>query len=285
MSATGPIIAVLGGTGRQGGQVARHLLDDGWAVRTLTRAPDAEKARSLAALGADVVYADLEDPASLDSAFAGAYGVFSMQTPHAGSPEIEIRQGLNAGRAAERAGIRHLVYGSAGPGDEKTGIEQWDAKLEIARGLESLGLPLTVLRPMAFMELMTDPTFFPQSSTWYTMPKLAGVDRRIPWLSVRDLGAIAARAFAEPERFLGRNVRLTADVKSLAECRHLYREVKGRNPPRFPMPLFLFRRFVGDDTLDMWRWLHDHPVDADPSETRTILPQAMDVRTWLKSAA
>jgi uncharacterized protein YbjT (DUF2867 family) len=285
MSTSGRTIVVVGATGRQGGQVIRHLLEDGWHVRALTRKPDGKKAAPLREQNVDIVRADLEDPTSLDEAFAHAYGVFSMQAPHSGSIEIEIRQGMNAARAAERAGIHHVVYGSGGPGNEKTGIEQWDAKIEVARGMKQLGLPLTVLRPMAFMELMVDPTFYPQSSTWYTMPKLTGLDRRIPWLSVRDLGAIAAKAFADPGNFIGKDLRLAADVKSLAQCREIYREVKGRNPPRFPMPLFLFRRFVGDDVLAMWRWLRANPVDLDTGPTFEVHPGAMDVRTYLRSAA
>ena len=283
MSTTGRTIAVLGATGRQGGQVVRHLLQDGWTVRALTRAPDGRKASELGRLGAHPVRADLEDEKSLDAAFADAHGLYSVQVPHSGSIEIEIRQGLNAGKAASRAGVRHVVYGSAGLDQRKRGIEQWDAKIEIARGFRELGLPLTVLRPMAFMELMTDAAYFPQSSTWYTMPKLLGEDHRVAWISVQDLGAIAAKAFAAPERFVGRELNLVADVRSIAECREIYREVNGRRPPRFPLPLFLFRRFVGDDVIRMWSWLHDHPVDADPAETREIHPEAMDVRAWLQT--
>ncbi|WP_354498395.1 NmrA/HSCARG family protein [Mycetocola sp. 2940] len=281
---TGRTIAVLGATGRQGGQVVRRLLVDGWHVRAIIRKPGSKKAVILKERGVDVFGADLEDPKSLDSAFAGAHGVFSMQEPRSGSIEIEIRQGTNAARAAARAGVRHVVYGSAGPGEETTGIEQWDAKIEVARQMKGLGLPLTVLRPMAFMELMVDPSFYPQSSTWYTMPKLAGLDCRIPWLSVRDLGAIAAKAFADPERFIGMDLRLAADVKSLAECRAIYRDVTGKNPPRFPIPLFLFRKFVGDDVLNMWRWLRVNPVELDIGPTYEIHPETMDVRTWLANS-
>ena len=65
--------------------------------------------------------------------------------------------------------------------------------------MKELGLPLTTLRPMAFMELMSDPNYYPNSSTWYIWPNLTGTDRKIPWISVQDLGAIAAKAFANPE--------------------------------------------------------------------------------------
>jgi uncharacterized protein YbjT (DUF2867 family) len=63
------IIAVTGATGRQGGAVARHLLAGGWQVRALTRTPENEPARKLAALGAEVIRTDMADPRTLTDAF------------------------------------------------------------------------------------------------------------------------------------------------------------------------------------------------------------------------
>ena len=283
ISAEGKTIAVVGSTGRQGGQVARRLLEQGWRVRAITRTPEGKKAAALKEAGADVVQADLEDQAALEAAFENTYGVYTMQPPLMGKMEVEIRQGRNAAQAAKKAGIRHLVYGSAGPGHTKTGIEQWDSKLEVTRTMKDLGLPLTVLRPMAFMELMTDPAYYPQSSTWYTMTNLTGTERKIPWLSVQDLGAIAAKAFAHPDDFIGRDLPLAADAQSLAELREIYKEVRGKYPPRFPIPLFLFERFVGKDILNMWRWLRANPVSLDTSPTYQVQPEAMTVRRWLRS--
>jgi uncharacterized protein YbjT (DUF2867 family) len=61
-------ILVTGATGLQGGAVARHLLKLGKPeVRCLTRRPDSEAAKTLKQLGAEVVRADLDDPASLKS--------------------------------------------------------------------------------------------------------------------------------------------------------------------------------------------------------------------------
>ena len=280
----GKTIAVIGATGRQGGQVARQLLGQGWQVRAVTRTPQSKKAEALKASGAEVVKADLNDRASLESAFAGAYGLYHMQ-PGLGDMAVEIPQGRNAAEAAKQAGIRHLVYGSAGPGQTKTGIQQWDAKIEVKQIINELGLPLTVLRPMAFMELMTDPAYYPQSSTWSTMTKLAGTERRIPWLSVQDLGAIAAKAFSNPDDFIGKDLPLAADAQSLGELREIYKDVRGKYPPRFPMPLFLMKKFVGQDILNMWNWLRANPVDLETDPTYHVHPQAMNVRTWLRSQA
>lgn len=283
ISGEGKTIAVVGATGRQGGQVVRQLLRHGWKVRALTRKPASEKAVDLFIAGADVVRADLDDKGSLESAFANMYGVFHMQPPTLGQLDREVRQGKNAAEAAKATGVRHVVFGSAGPGHEKTGIEQWDAKIEVTNHMKELGLPLTVLRPMAFMELMTDASYYPQSSTWYIWPRLTGTERRIPWLSVKDLGAIAAKAFADPDGFLGKDLPLAADAQSLGECREIYKKVKGHEPPRFPMPMFLFEKFVGKDIPKMWRWLRNNPVSGETSQTYEIHPQAMSVQAWLSN--
>ena len=282
MTAAGSkIIAVTGATGRQGGAAARHLLRDGWHVRALTRRPKGPKARTLAALGVDVVGADMADRASLAVAFQGAYGVYSVQNPMISGHQAEIRQGTLVADAAKEAGARHVVYGSAGTGQAGTGVPSWESKLEVEAHMRHLGLPLTVLRPMAFMELMTDKSYFPAVSTWHLMPSLMGWSRPVGWLSVDDLGLIAARVFAAPDHFVGQDLKLTSDVKTLDECRALYRDVIGKAPPRFPMPIWLFRRIVGPDLIAMWRWLRTGDIDLDTGPARTIHSNAVTVGQWL----
>ena len=105
------IIAVTGATGQQGGAVARKLLADGWKVRALTRDVNKPDAQELASLGAEVAAGDMEDRTQLDSAFKGAYGVFSVQNfwlPNVGF-EGEIRQGKNVADAAQAAGVQHRM--------------------------------------------------------------------------------------------------------------------------------------------------------------------------------
>ncbi|MGH3864068.1 NmrA family NAD(P)-binding protein [Actinokineospora sp.] len=194
--------------------------------------------------------------------------------------EGEVRQGKNVADAAKAAGIAHLVHGSAGTGYE-TGVGSWDSKLAVREHMRDLGLPVTELRPMAFMELMTDRGYFPPVSAWHLMPKLMGADRPVVWISVDDLGAIAARVFADPERFLGADIPLAADVRSMAECRELWREVMGKPPRRFPMPVWLFERFVDPDLTHMWRWLRTEDIPLETAPTLEILPSAATVREWL----
>ena len=284
MTASGRgMIVVTGATGLQGGAVTRQLLKDGWHVRGLTRNAASKKAQALAALGVDVVQGDLGDVASLRPVFAGAYGVYSVQNPFISGLEAEVRQGKNVAGVARDSGVQHLVYGSAGTGRRGTGISSWETKLHIEDHMKALELPLTILRPTAFMELMTDQKFFPAVGTWYVMVRLMGASRSLPWLCTDDLGVIAAKAFAAPSQFIGADLTLASDVQSLAQCRSTYREVMGRYPQRFPMPLWLFKRFglVGRDLTTMWRWLRTGVIDLDTAPTRAIHPEALTVRTWL----
>jgi uncharacterized protein YbjT (DUF2867 family) len=260
--------------------VVRHLFGGGWHVRALTRDPDSRKARPLVDLGVELVRVDMADRASLEPAFDGVVGVYSVQNPFISGLEQEVVQGKNVADVAQAAGVRHLVYASAGVGSP-TGIGSWDSKLAVEEHIAKLGVPATILRPQAFMELMTDRAFYPPVAAWHVMPKLLGPERKVPWLAVDDLGGIGAKAFADPERFVGRTITLAADAQSIDECRAIWREVRGRPPRRFPMPVQLFERVAGTDLTTMWRWSRSGPVPLDASPTREILPHALTVREWL----
>jgi hypothetical protein len=47
------------------------------------------------------------------------------------------------------------------------------------------------------------------------------------------------------------------------------------------MPVWMFRRFVGDDLLTMWNWLRTSEIDLDTAPTYAIYPEALDVEAWL----
>lgn len=107
------IIAVVGATGAQGGGLVRAILNDkhgGFTVRAITRDVQSAKAKGLAALGAEVVAADLDSPESLKKAFAGAYGVFCLTNfwEHF-SPEKELTQAKGQALAAKATGVQHVI--------------------------------------------------------------------------------------------------------------------------------------------------------------------------------
>lgn len=142
--------------------------------------------------------------------FADVHGVYNVQNHHLSGYDGEVQQGKNVVDAAVSAGVAHLVYGSAGIGTPETGIGSWETKVDVAEHARRSGVALTELRPMAFMELMTEKRFYPQASVWHVMPKLVGEASPVGWLSVDDLAVIVGKVFADRERFVGRDLALTS---------------------------------------------------------------------------
>ncbi|KAI1379333.1 hypothetical protein F4677DRAFT_464711 [Hypoxylon crocopeplum] len=114
------LITVIGGTGVQGGSVARALLNnDNYVVRVVTRNTKSEAANSLRAQGAEIVQADLNDASSLQTAFVGSYAIFaatnffdSFLTVGADeSVERESTQGINLAKAAAATPtLQHYIW-------------------------------------------------------------------------------------------------------------------------------------------------------------------------------
>src|SRR5688500_12448879 len=126
------IIAVTGATGAQGGGLARAIMADtngGFAVRALTRHPNKDKAKALAAAGAEVVKADLDDVESLKKAFAGAHGVYAVTNfwEHF-SAEKEKAQAKNIADAAKAAGVKHVIWSTLE--DTRTFMSPADTRMQ-----------------------------------------------------------------------------------------------------------------------------------------------------------
>ena len=112
--ANSKVRAVVGATGAQGGALARAILADpsgGFSCRAVTRDPDKENAKQLAAKGAEVVRADIDDVESVKKAFAGAYGAFCVTNfwEHF-SAEKEKAQAKHLADAAKGAGLKHVIW-------------------------------------------------------------------------------------------------------------------------------------------------------------------------------
>src|SRR6476661_4270845 len=88
-------VVVTGSTGKQGGAVARGLLERGHKVRAVTRDPNSKPAKVLANAGATLIAASLEDGAAIKKALEGATSLFAMTMPSGGT-DAETKQGVAA---------------------------------------------------------------------------------------------------------------------------------------------------------------------------------------------
>jgi uncharacterized protein YbjT (DUF2867 family) len=210
------IIAVTGATGAQGGGLIRTILahpDGGFSARAITRDPNSEKAKALAAQGVEVVQADLDDEASLAKAFAGAYGAYCVTNvwEHF-SPEKENAQAQNMAKAAKAAGVKHVIWSTLEDVrdwvplsddrmptlNEKYKVPHFDGKGESNHYFSDEGLPVTFLNTSFYWENMIyfgmGPTRGEDGVLAITFPigdaKLAGI-------AAGDIGAVAYGIFAD----------------------------------------------------------------------------------------
>jgi uncharacterized protein YbjT (DUF2867 family) len=167
---------IVGVTGTQGRAVAHHLLAAGARVRGLTRDPSSKAARALATAGVTLFAGDLDDAASVERAMRGVDGVYLVTDFFRNGIPGEIRHGKLVADLAAKTKVGHLVHASVSGAEARTGVPHFDSKWEIEAHVRALGLPATILRPVVFMEDLTERQYVPPAS-WGMMPKLVGPKR------------------------------------------------------------------------------------------------------------
>jgi uncharacterized protein YbjT (DUF2867 family) len=281
-------ILVFGATGQQGGSVAKALRSHGWQVTALVRDPTSGKAKALADEGIEPVRGDLADIPSIEAAMAGAYGVFSVQ-PSSGqgaaygvTDEDEIRYGKAIADIAAASGVRHLVYSSANAaGATKTGIGHFDTKSEIEAHIRTLAIVSTIIRPSAFMEILTLPGMGLDKGefSFFMQP-----DRSMQFIAVEDIGKIVAGIFADPDRFGAQTLEIAGDSVTGDELAEKFSRTAARPIVyhRFADSLLAENAFLGGlaRLVDLGRLAGN----ADIASLRTEFPGLLTMDEWLAGA-
>jgi uncharacterized protein YbjT (DUF2867 family) len=282
-------VLIFGATGNIGGAATRELLKRGWQVRGVTRNPASERAQVLKQLGVEVMQGDMDDRASLEQVFNGMNRVLSIQNWTISGIEGEIRQGKLVAEVAQRVNIQHLVYASAGTGDRDTGIPHFDNKIVVEDYMRDLELPFTILRPTPFMELLSEKEFFPALGTWGAEPKITGWDLPIPWVAVHDLGQAVANILDAPDQWIGRDVPMAGDIKTLRQSQTVFTQIDGKQPNRIPLPLWLFGKMAGEEFIEMWKWMAHWIGEEGMSgltkimdQSHEVCPEMLDMESWLR---
>lgn len=229
------MFAIMGVTGKVGGEVARALLAGGQTVRAVLR--DATKAPAWRALGCEIALADAEDRTALASAFAGAEAVFILPPPEF-DPEPGFPEALRAIDAIVAALIaarpqKIVCLSTIGADAPFENLLTQRQLLEAA--LDDIGVPITFLRPGWFME----------NALWDVAAArdhgilrsyLQPADRAFPMVSARDVARLAAELLLQ--HWAGTRVELEGPTRvtphdlASAFAKVLNRQVKVEIVPR-----------------------------------------------------
>ena len=148
---SGATILVTGASGYIGGRLVPRLLDVGYRVRCLARAPRKLAHRPWANHPAvEIVAGDAEQPDDVAAAVQGCtaafYLIHSMLVAGADSSERDRRLASIFASACRDAGVKRIVY-LGGLGETGAGLsEHLASRREVETILASTGVPVTVLR-------------------------------------------------------------------------------------------------------------------------------------------
>jgi NmrA-like family len=244
------IIAVLGSTGSQGGGLCRAILADsagGFACRAITRDTSKDKAKALAAAGAEVVKADLDDVESLKKAFAGVHGVYAVTNfwEHF-SGDKEKAQAKNIADAAKAAGVKHVVWSTLEDIrkfmkaddkrmpmlQEKYRVPHFDAKADANAFFSAL--PTTLLVTSFYWDNLytfgLGPKKGDDGQLAWTFPmgtaKMAGI-------AAEDIGKVAYGIFKAGNEYIGKTVGILGEAISIDEMGKTLSKVLGVGPIKY----------------------------------------------------
>jgi uncharacterized protein YbjT (DUF2867 family) len=253
-------VLITSATGRQGGATLRHLAGQGgFRVRAMTRKPEGDAAKALRALGAEVVAGDFDDPASLERALAGVWGVFSVQNTWEAGIEKEEAQGKRLAELARDRGVQRFVYSSVGSAHKHTGIPHFENKFRVEGAIRDLGFPsYAIIRPVFFMENLLSPWFLQGDKLVTTIDP----QTKLQMIAVDDIGRFGAKAFIDADRLNGLELDIAGDSVTMPQAAEAVTARLGKPVSYQPIALETVRQNSAD-MAKMLEWFDRVGYSAD----------------------
>lgn len=241
-----PTVVVFGVTGAQGGSVARYLLDERqWRVRGVSRTLDSAGAKRLAAMGVEMVAADLDAPETLGAAVAGADAAFVVTNYWEPQERNEVEQGRSVIDAALAEGVSNIVYSTLPDVKSLTEgrleVPHYDGKATVAKHYQEMGAPVSYVQAGWYFQnlLSGDPATGISRSIdgALTLRNSLGPEGHVPGVDIDDLGTAVSAVLNAPEEFRGRVVPLCVEFLTFNEIAVKLSQVIGEHVEYRPVSL------------------------------------------------
>ena len=305
------IIVVFGATGAQGGGLVRAILSDPnseFAVRAVTRDVNSDKAKELADLGAQLVSADIDDPASMHKALDGAYGAYFVTFYWAHfSPEKEMTQAQHMAEAAKAAGLQHVIWSTLEDTRhsvplhddsmptlmEKYKVPHFDAKGESDKFFRDLGVPTTFLRASFYWDNFVffgaGPKKGADGKLYLTFPL---DDKKMAGIASEDIGKCAYSIFKRGKEFIGKTVGVAGEHLTGKEMADAMTKAIGQEVIYNNISPETYRSFGfpgADDLGNMFQFYRDFETDVnavrDVAFSKELNPELQNFNQWLEKNA
>jgi uncharacterized protein YbjT (DUF2867 family) len=301
------IIAVAGATGAQGGGLVRAIMADSggpFTARALTRNPNSDKAKVLAALGAEIVHADVDDASSLMNAFRGAHGAYCVTFfwEHM-KPEKELVEARNLAQAVKQAKVAHVIWSTLEDTRKlvplsdnrmptlrgKYKVPHFDVKGEANGIFVELGVPTTFLVTSFYWDNLINfgmgPKKGPDGSLAITLPMGSA---RLAGIAAEDIGKCAYGVFKKGKDLIGKTVGIAGEHLTGAQMAASLAKALGQ-PVRYnEITPEVYRGFGfpgADDLGNMFQVDRDFEKDMcgarNLDASRSLNPELQTFEQWL----
>lgn len=305
------IITIFGATGAQGGGLARAILNDSsseFAVRAVTRDANADKAKELALMGAEVVAADIDDPEAVQKTMEGAYGAFCVTFFWAHfSPEKEMAQAKNMAGAAKSAGLKHVIWSTLEDtrlyiplSDDrmptlhgKYKVPHFDAKGEANHFFTDAGVPVTFLHASFYWENMiyfgAGPKRGEDGVLAITFPM---GNKKLSGIASEDIGKCAYGIFKKGDSLVGKTIGVAGDEPTCQEMAGSLTRALGEEVRYNDVPPDLYRSFGfpgADEMGNMFQFYRDFEDVCTSTRhipySKELNPELQTFEIWLEKNA
>lgn len=305
------IITVFGATGAQGGGLVRAILADknsDFSVRAVTRNAASDKAQALKALGAEVVEADIDDPASVKKAIDGAYGAFFVTFfwDHF-SADKEYEEIASFVNVAKNSGLQHIIWSTLEdtrewvPLDDdrmptlqgKYKVPHFDGKGAADKLFTAAGLPVTFLRTSFYWDNFIHFGMGPQKGedgNYYIAYPMD--DKKLPGIAAEDIGKCAYGILKKGASEIGKTVGIAGDKLSGSEMAAKLSAALGKNVIFNNVTPETYRGFGfpgADDLGNMFQFKRDFNDDFSAVRSvdysKELNPELQNFDQWLAANA
>jgi uncharacterized protein YbjT (DUF2867 family) len=305
------IIAVVGATGAQGGGLVRSILADPgspFSVRAIARDVNSDGARALAAAGAEVVAADVEDAASIRRAFDGAHGAYCVTFFWAHfSPEKELADAATMAAAARDAGVAHAIWSTLEDTRRwmklddprmptlmgRYKVPHFDAKGEADQTWRDSGVPTTFLLTSFYWDNLIHFGMGPKRAADGKLDFVLPMgERKLPGIAAEDIGRCAHGIFKRGPEFIGKTVGISGGHLTGAEMAAWLSRALGQEVRHQAVTPAAYRGFGfpgADDLGNMFQFNHDFSDDFCAARSvefsRSVNPALQSFDAWLAANA
>jgi uncharacterized protein YbjT (DUF2867 family) len=275
-----------------------------FVARAITRQPDSDKAQALARLGVEVVVGDADDPASLERAFAGAYGAFCVTNfwEHF-SVDREGQQATAMARATRQARLQHVIWSTLE--DTRRWVPLSDGRLPTLQGkykvphFDSKGQVDSVFAREAAPTSYLLAAFYWENFIYFGMGPRTGDDGdlvlalplggvKLPGIAAEDIGRCTYGVFRRGTGTVGQRIGIAGEILSGEEMAAKMAAALGRKVNFLDVPFDVYRGLGvpgAEDLGNMFQFqaiLGDEFLGTrDVQLAGSLNPALLDFEAWL----